>query len=33
MSTRDSGMNKTIDFNRITAICGDLVDYMDDVME
>lgn len=32
-STRDSGMNKTIDFDKIAGIKGELVDYMDDTVE
>jgi hypothetical protein len=30
MSTRESGMNNTIDFDKIIHISGDLVDYLDD---
>jgi hypothetical protein len=30
MSTRESGMNNTIDFDKIIHIFGDLVDYLDD---
>lgn len=33
MSTRESGMNKTIDFDKIASIRGELVDYMDDITE
>lgn len=29
-SYRPHGLNKTIDFDKIVAIHGDLVDYMDD---
>ena len=29
MSTRESGMNNTIDFDKIIHISGDLVDYLD----
>lgn len=32
-STRESGLNKTIDFDRIAAVHGELVDYMDDYKE
>ena len=30
MSARESGMNNTIDFDKIAGIHGDLVDYLDD---
>lgn len=30
MSTRESGMNNTIDFDKTIHISGDLVDYLDD---
>ena len=30
MSARESGMNNTIDFDKIVDIHGDLVDYLDD---
>ena len=30
MSTRESGMNNTIDFDKIIHISGDLIDYLDD---
>ena len=32
MSTRDSGVNKSIGFDRIASIHGELVEYMDDWM-
>lgn len=32
-STRESGLNKTIDFDRIAAVHGELVDYMDEALE
>ena len=32
-STRDSGMNNTIDFDKIARIKGELVDYMDETMD
>lgn len=32
-STRESGLHNTIDFDRISAISGELVDYMDDSSE
>ena len=30
MSSRESGLNNTVDFDRIARITGDLVDYLDD---
>ena len=32
-STRESGLNKAIDFDRIAAVHGELVDYMDEALE
>lgn len=32
-STRESGLNKSIDFDRIAAAHGELVDYMDEALE
>ena len=34
MSTEGRGrMNKTIDFDKIISITGDLVDYLDDIVD
>ena len=33
MSTRESGMNRTIEFDRIAAVYGELVDYIDESIE
>ena len=33
MSTRESGLNRTIEFDRIAAVHGELVDYMDEALE
>ena len=33
VSTRESGMNRTIEFDRIAAVHGELVDYIDESIE
>ena len=33
LSTKESGMNKSLDFDKIAAIHGELVDYMDEALE
>ncbi len=33
MSTRESGINNSIDFDSIAAVHGELVDYLDEAME
>lgn len=33
MSTRESGMNRTIEFDRIASVHGELVNYLDDCSE
>ena len=33
MSTRESGMNRTIGFDRIAAVHGELVDYLDESID
>ena len=33
LSTRESGMNRTIEFDRIVGVHGELVDYIDEAIE